>query len=513
MHARKAKGKEEELLKASTQPKKDPSAPKHKSAATKAAGDFSTPANKAQPKTGGLTYLQISLRKNTITQQQQLKVGAASSAATTKVAPTVPTIVNVKNAPVMSGETPRKSFPHTGAHPTNLKSASSTNVVVPLKPKNGNGATLVKYQPAHPEILVEKSFASVSSVTVNYDGLINSEADFFIDSCVDSFVKPGQKKLAAAISENKNSAPVPVKVEPIKVFINENYYDVLKGLTENEGADENVATGATKTAATTTTKRLPKEMVKSVLSPRTQERKSSTEKNKKLKPAARKSVAMGRQQEPAKEPPMIVKAVLRKEPRVQREAKSKGRNKTIATSRSGKFDRLPKALDKTNNEPTTRKTVIETTVTPTAIAVLQPLQAKKSLSGLHMEEREQKRRSHSMQNRIHKLRDERKLAKNPDVAPLQEKLNFFASVNEIDRTLDNFSSRKIPTITPRPDQTPSVQISLTPMQTFGKINFAGTGRNQGGGAQGLARGSSVEGDWIGKKQGPTMPLLSPKLPY
>eukprot|EP01022_Parablepharisma_sp_SALTPOND_P023513 TRINITY_DN4_c0_g3_i6.p1 TRINITY_DN4_c0_g3~~TRINITY_DN4_c0_g3_i6.p1 ORF type:complete len:961 (-),score=141.29 TRINITY_DN4_c0_g3_i6:12080-14962(-) len=422
--------------------------------------EVSTPINKdttKAPKTG-LTYLQISLRKNQITQAKGVKPLST------------PTLVNVKNAVQMaSDETPRKPFVQVNAalqppkqQNVNPKSSSNVNKVKPATVKYSNVGNNKNSKHNTRVEAAEKSFASVSSVTVNYDGLINSDADFIMDSCVESFVKPAQKKATA------EKAHPPVKVEPIKVFINENYYDVLKGLTENE---EPVI-------------KKPPELVKSVVSPRTQERKWSVPKYNK-KPAARKSVAGGvirhepANKETSKEP-IIVKAVLKKE----KAQKTKGRNKTITSSRSGKLD-YGKFLDKTH-EHNIRRNIAEKVKT----AVTQ---------------REQKKRSHSIQNRIHKLRDERKLAKNlcidAALVPMQEKLNGFFS-SEQERCVDSSHENYLPLVSARPDTTPSVQISLPPTQNIIK------GRNRGAG---VSRGASAED--VRAKLGPSMPLLSPKLPY
>jgi len=492
--------------------------------------DFLTPANaihtnnigtgvssvKNGPKISGLTYLQISLKQKAMAQSKNNLINFKPTGNAIQ-SNNPPMLVDIKNNPQITGETPRKPILSTnnigglkqaGHHTKSITSANGTNKIKYQCPEQ------IKIPLVNNKLeKIEKSFESLSSVTINYDGLLNSDADFLMDSCVDTLlVKQGNKKV---MGNNNNAGNLKQKeqqkIEPIKVFINENYYDVLKGLTENENERENI-----------NPKRPPVKSMKSVISPQSKEHKSSAEKIGKIRQNGRKSV-IGiaptkklSDQTPKNKEPLVIKAVLKNEPKQLNKSRQKGRNKTIATTRSGKYmergvpvsaNPSSKALDK-SAEHAARKNIKD-----------------KVKQALNQENLDEKKRSHSAQSRINRMRDERKMARNMNsvvgditAIPFQDKLNMGnQNEQEIDRhcisllecNLNMMNGIKCPVTTARPDQTPKVQISIAEMK---KAELRKNHNNTRNYNNEMLRGASVEEQYT-KLTIPAIPCLSPKIPY
>lgn len=461
------------------------------------ASEYSTPATRIGT-AAGPTYLQISLRNRHGEPGQKTFSGLPRPAANSRSHPQpetktkqlpIPILVNVKTLPT-SGETPRKSLVQS-----NNKFLSKKKPSVPagrraeevvLDPEPSAKAKCTGSSGRAQEL---DSFASLSSVAVNYEGL-PSESDFLESCCVESFVRPQGKKPPEGVR---------ARPEPIKVMINEGYYDVLKGLTETEDeSKESNKDKLEKEKGPSITVTVNKQSVVGSKRCSVDRTNDSRRKNQKRRPDEHRE-------------PIIVKAVLKARPREQ-PSKSKGH---ATTSRTGKYidgsrTRPPAGKYSETNvasalaPPTTERKDLAPTPPCTAkgasIPIPMPLVRAESL-----DPQEKPKRSLSLQTRFSRLRDERmerKLARGKadnSLAPIQEKLNFlFSSVSENETGMEDKKQHEHET-----QQQPAGNTRVPSV----KIVFQQAPETR------TIRGNSAEVPPRLRSSVNPGPLVSPKLPY
>ncbi len=313
--------------------------------------DYSTPANRSLA--CGPSYLQMSRRN----QHRNNPVQNNNKSQKPAVPSCGPIIVNIKNIRV-SKETPRRSFieAHGSHNRRNVAAAASRTEAKREDPDTKLEArprlASTKFCCRRPEA---ESFASLSSVTVNYDGL-PSEADF-LDSCADCLPKPVAKA---------GPADPPAR----KAVINEGYYDVLRGLTENKRSPE----------VKTRTGNLPQQK---------------------------------------RQEPIIVRAVIKT---VTKQPHQKGRRKCKSRAGTERICGVRPTLGGEKSTLTARKSLVPEIQRPA------PSSGKATITN------KTRSISLQAWTKIGRLRDERKMAKSraeDSLAPIQAKLNgLFSSVSE-----------------------------------------------------------------------------------